>query len=75
MGMLFNTKATNRMLEIINAAFSSENWDFWFQPMADQTIPKDLFKETDASWPLHKIAKKVGIFGPDGEVVPRTSVS
>ena len=72
MGMLFNTKATTKMLQIVNDAFSSDNWAAWLTPDSSGVEPRELFSPANAAtWPLFKIAKKTKIFGPDGEDKPK----
>lgn len=71
MGMLFNTKATTKMLAAVNDLFSGDNWGFWFTKLPDGTVPKDLFSLSSTTWPLWKIAKKVKLHGPDGDGMPK----
>jgi hypothetical protein len=71
MGMLFNTKATTRMLQVVNDAFASDSKVQWQTLDPYGVAPADYFLPDNAGkWPLYKIAKQMKIFGGAGEDSP-----
>lgn len=65
MGMLFSTKATTKMLQVVNDAFDNDSMDGWTtEPGGGKPAPMEYFKVGGPDkLPLPDIAKAVGIYG------------
>lgn len=73
MGMLFSTKATTKMLQVVNDAFDNESMSYWTTPPGGgKPTPMDFFKVGGPNkLPLPDIAKEAGIFGGTGPGSPK----
>lgn len=73
MGMLFSTKATTKMLQVVNDAFDNDSMTYWTTPPGGgKPTPMDFFKVGGPDkLPLPDIAKEAGIFGGTGQGSPK----